>query len=289
MGDGPLTEAAVVDTRRGEALSVFETAIFAGDPIGVEIIDAHAHLMAGSGPDVLIPYASPAGMVEAMDRYGIDKACISVTGSGDANDATKAAVAEFPERFIGFHLVNPRYPDLVDDELRASFASPGFLGLGEIHATSYGHDYPITGRAYMPAWEFAEEHRLPVLIHSGPKSEIHRCRPADLGAVAQAHPDMNVLIGHCGGYDSWELLDEAIETARCQENVYLEICAMGRHFGALEYLVQKLGSEKIVYGSDAPFHDWSAEIAHVAFARIPDDTKAKVFGGTMMRLLEEVR
>jgi predicted TIM-barrel fold metal-dependent hydrolase len=98
---------------------------------------------------------------------------------------------------------------------------------------------------------------------------------------------MNVLMGHSGGYDSWELLDEAMAVARRLDNVYLDICAMGRHYGALEYMVGNVGAEKIVYGSDAPFHDWSAEIAHVALAKISDDAKAAIFAGNMARLLGE--
>lgn len=270
-------------------MSYIADALLDGAPIPVDIIDAHAHLMGASSSDVFVPWATPTGMVDAMDRYGITTACISGVGCGDQNDEVRSAIEAYPDRFIGFHLVNPRYPDLLLDELTRSFSGSGFLGIGEVHPTTYQHDYPVTGPNYEIVWDFAEEHRLPVLIHSGPRTESHRCHPRALGAVARSHPNMNVLIGHCGGYDSWDLLDDAVEEARTNENVYLEICAMGRHFGVLEYLVQRLGGGKVVYGSDAPFHDWSAEIAHVALARVPDDVKECVFSGTMKHLLKEVR
>jgi uncharacterized protein len=257
----------------------------AGQPLATRIIDAHCHLLGPSLRDVFVPESSPAQMVGVMDRYGIDVACISVLGAGDRNAETIAAAQAFPDRFYGFHLVNPRYPQAVVENLERSFAHPQMRGIGEVHPTSYHHDYPITGPNYRPAWEFAEARGLPVLIHSGPRSEAVRCRPADLGVVAADHPGMNVLVGHAGGYDSFDMLDEAIEVARRLDNVYLEICAMGRHYGALEYMVGKLGHQKIVYGSDAPFHDWSAEIAHVAFAKIPDEAKEAIFCGTMARLL----
>jgi uncharacterized protein len=268
-----------VSTLRGQLL--------AGEPLTPPIIDAHCHLLARSARDVLVPQSEPAQMVRVMDRYGIDRACISVLGAGDANPDTVRAVEAFPSRLIGFHLVNPRYPQLLQEELEASFARPEMRGIGEVHPTSYHHDYPVTGPNYWPAWEFAEARQLPVLIHAGPHSEIDRCRPSDIALIAENHPGMSVLIGHSGGYDSWELLDEAIAAARSLENVYLDICAMGRHYGALEYMVSKVGPEKVIYGSDAPFHDWSAEIAHVALAKISDDAKAAILAGNMARLLGE--
>ena len=260
-----------------------------GEVLGVPIIDAHAHLMPESTPPTYFPFADEAGMVTAMDRYGIAKACVSVTGSGEGNDLVAKACAAYPDRFIGYHMVNPRYPDRMVQDMEASFATPGFLGLGEVHPTSYHHDYPVTGPNYEPAWEFAEARHLPVLIHAGPTSESTRCRPRDLGAVASQHPRMNVLIGHCGGYDSWDMLEEAIDTTRTHDNVYLEICAMGRFYGVLEYLVSRVGGERVIYGSDGPFHDWSAEIAHVAFAKVPDSVKELIFHKNMQGLLDQVK
>jgi uncharacterized protein len=260
-----------------------------GEPLGCRVIDAHAHLLNRSAPMAHFPLSAPAQMVEFMDVLGIDQACISVVGAGDANDEMLAAVAAHPGRLLGFVLVNPRYPADILPTLERCFDHPGVRGIGEVHPTSYHHDYPVTGPAYVPVWEFAAARRLPVLIHAGPTSEAARCRPSALGTVAAAHPDMNVLVGHCGGYDSWDMLEEAVDTAIRHDNVYLELCATGRYPGILEHLVSRVGPDKIVFGTDAPFHDWTAEVAHVAFARIPDEAKEKIFGRTMAGLLDGAR
>ncbi len=260
-----------------------------GHPLDCLVIDAHAHLMGGTSSMAHVPYASSTEMVEAMDSLGIDKACISVIGAGDGNGDMLQAVRDHPGRLLGMVLINPRYPELIEPVLAECFAEPGVVGIGEVHPTSYHHDYPIVGPAYEPVWEYAAQRSLPVLIHAGPTSESHRCRPSDLGRVAARHPAMNVLIGHCGGYNSWEMLDEAIATAQAHDNVFLEICAMARFTGVLEYLVDQVGEDKVLFGTDAPFHDWHAEVAHVAFAKIPDGAKEKVFGATMAQLLEAAR
>lgn len=270
------------------ARSELHEAAIAGEPLtGVEIIDAHAHLLHQRTPGVSFQHTEPEQMLEAMDRIGIDRACISVLGAHEANAEMLDAVSRFPDRFVGFVLVNPRYPDEITKTLEWCFENPGVRGIGEVHATSYQHWYPITGPAYEPAWEFAAQRNVPVLIHSGPTSEGARCSPTMIGEVARRHPGFPILIGHCGAYDSWLMLDEAIDVALEYDQVYLEICAMGRFYGVLEHIVRRLGPDKVVFGTDAPFHDWTAEVAHVACAKLSDEQKAKIFGGTMRALLGE--
>jgi predicted TIM-barrel fold metal-dependent hydrolase len=263
-------------------------AAIAGEPLtDVEIIDAHAHLLHQRTSGVSFQYIEPEQMIVAMDRIGIDRACISVLASMAANTELLDAVSSFPDRLIGFVLVNPRYPDEITSTLELCFENPAVRGIGEVHPTSYQHWYPVTGPAYEPAWEFAAKRNVPVLIHSGPTSEAPRCSPTMIGEVAGRHPGFPILIGHCGAYDSWLMLDEAIDVALAHEQVYLEISAMARFYGVLEYIVKRLGPDKVVFGSDAPFHDWTAEIAHVACAKLSDEQKAKIFGGTMRALLGE--
>lgn len=263
--------------------------LLAGRPLALEIIDAHAHVLPPRTAGVSFRYTAPEQMVAAMDRIGIDCACISPLGSMRANDEMLDWVTRFPDRFAGFVLVNPRYPDEILPTLQRCFENSRVFGIGEVHATSYQHMYPITGPAYGPMWDFAADRNIPVLVHSGPMSEAVRCSPTMIGEVARRHPGFPILIGHCGAYDSWAMLDEAIGVAAEHELVYLEISAMGRFYGVLEYIVRHLGPDKVVFGSDAPFHDWTAEVAHVACAKLADDDKAKIFGGTMRRLLEESR
>ena len=273
----------------GNQRTAIHETVLAGKPIDCLVIDAHAHVKDLSNVAAYTPNPYADGLLSSMDSLGIDVACMSVLGAGDQNHLMLDLVSEHPDRFAGFVLVNPRYPDDILPTLESCFSNPAVKGIGEVHPTSYTHDYPVTGLAYVPVWEFAHERNLPVLIHAGPTSEANRCRPSDLGMVAGAYPGMNVLIGHAGGYDSWDMLDEAIETARTHDNVFLEICAMGRHPGVIEYIVKNLGEDKVVFGTDAPFHDWTAEIAHIAFSRLPDRVKEKVFGGTMADLLAQGR
>jgi predicted TIM-barrel fold metal-dependent hydrolase len=265
--------------------SIYER-INAGLPLDILVIDAHAHLLPQTTPATAFLWTRPEEMLVSMDRLGIDIACISAVGSGEQNDEVIETVRRLPDRFVGFILVNPRYPDRMIPELERCFAAhPGIRGIGEIHPPSYTHHYPVTGSNYRVLWEYAAYRRVPVLIHSGPASEAAYCSPAQIARVAEWHPSVPFLIGHCGAYDSWNMLEEAIEVTRRHDNLFLEICAMGRHYGIVEYLVQKVGADRVLFGTDAPFHDWTAEVAHVAYAKISDEAKEKIFGLNMKVLL----
>ena len=143
-----------------------------------------------------------------------------------------------------------------------------------IKVSSAAHQtyYPITGVNFRPAWEFAVAHRWPVLIHSGPRTEvdIRPVGPCEIGKVAAWYPDANFVISHCGAYDAketWEASEEAIGMALRHDNVYLNFNTLGRYYGIVDYLVQRVGSDKVSFGTDGPGHCFAAEIGHVAYAK----------------------
>lgn len=249
----------------------------------VRIVDAHAH----AGPFSLfhIPDADPASMVRVMDRCGVALAvfsshqAIQVDG-GTGNDETAAAVSRFPDRLLGYLTVNP-WQDPVAELSRWG----GDRRFGGIKVHPDLHVYPITGPRYEPVWEFAAETGVPVLSHTGPQSPYNDLTMVEV--IAEAHPDVTVLAGHAGGTpDAFEL---AIEVAGRHPTVVLEVCGSRHHGNTLVRMVEEVGSNQVVFGSDFPFIDLRSSLGRVLFARICEDDRAAVLGGTMTRLLERGR
>src|SRR5664280_3876318 len=84
-----------------------------GLPLKELIIDAHGHL--GAWMQFYIPHNDAAGIVEVMDRCGVNAIAISgMLSIGPDYKAGNQAVAEaadaFPGRFIGYVTINPNYP-----------------------------------------------------------------------------------------------------------------------------------------------------------------------------------
>lgn len=254
---------------------------------GLLVIDCHCHV---GGSWHWMPYYEPEGLLTTMDRLGIQKICISsmqalLADFKAGNDEVIALTQQYPERFVGYAVVNPRYPTEMDAELARCFQHPGIRGI-KVHPTTYIHHYPLDGPNYEPVWAWAKRHDCPVLTHAGPRSERHTCGPEIIANVGRRYPDVKLIIGHAGSYDSWISLDEHIEVVKQHDNLYLDISTMNRFYRSLDYMVQRVGSERVLFGTDGPFHDIIVEFGAVVYGRIPVEAKENILGKNIARLMK---
>src|SRR6202043_4023436 len=70
--------------------------------------------------------------------------------------------------------------------------------------------------------------------------------PADFAELARRHTDVPLICGHTGG--DWEA---GIQTIRPLKNVYADLAGSDPVAGFTEMAVRELGSERVIYGSDA--------------------------------------
>lgn len=273
-----------MNTERGRILETVERNLPLND---VLVIDCHVHLGLSAN---FIPWPDADGILFSFDRLGINQGCVSSlralsSSMREGNDEVIALTEQYPDRFVGYAVANPNYPNEIESELERCFRYPGIQAI-KIHPASYVHNYPIDGPNYRPVWEFALKHGCPVLTHAGPGTEWHTCGPKGIAAVASWYPGVNLIVGHSGSYHSMAALDEFIEIVRHHENLYLDTSAMGRFYRAVDYMVQQVGADRVLYGTDAPFHSFIAEFGPVVYARISDAEKEKILGLNMAGLLD---
>lgn len=255
-------------------------AVWRREPLTEDVvIDAHAHL----GPYSLfyIPDPDAAAMVRVMDRCGVTRTILSshLAIQADAtkgNDATAAAVDAFPDRLAGYLVINPWQDPIAEIERCAE--DRRFVGI-KLHPSL--HQYPLSGPRYAPAFELAAATGRPVLTHTWENSTYDR--PSILGEVAARYPDVTILAGHAGAMQTGFL--EAIEVARTHPRVLLEICGSFNSGRQITQMVDELGPDKVVYGSDFPFIDLRISIGRVVFAELSEEHRRAVLGGTMQRIL----
>lgn len=253
--------------------------ILAGQPCDdVYIVDGHTHM--GDYYNFHIPWPDAAGMVAAMDAYGIAAAVVSHHASISAdyrfgNDMIIAAMQQYPGRFIGYAGINPNYPDDVLPELERCIAA-GMRAI-KLHPELHG-DYPLDGANYRPMWEYAAAHNMVVLTHTyfnGDRLNI-------IEHIAQQYPTTTILLGHC----ALDLgLDRACEMACRRPNIIMDLCGPQIFGGVVEYLVARVPAERITWGSDAPFLDIGPLLGPILYARISREVKAQILGLNMARLL----
>jgi len=216
-----------------------------------------------------------------MDAVGIDRLCISshtalYSDFVAGNDETAAAVEAFPERLLGAVVLNPHYPDELAAELDRRLDHGGF-GLIKLHPTL--QKFGLDSEACEPIWREAERRGLPVLVHSWAGSP--ECGAEACDRVATAHPDVRLILGHSLAPSG---TDDACRLAATHAHVYLDTATSAVAIGQIATMVDRIGPEKILYGSDMPFLDPAPQLAKVVYARISDGDKRKILGGNAQRL-----
>lgn len=247
------------------------------------VVDFHCHAgNARRGGHV----ADPDVYVRIMDAAGVDVSCINCIWFSDArkgNDLVATFVDKYPSRFVPVAFVTPHYPDEAIRELDRAFDQLGSKFL-KIYPDYFGK--PSDDQAYFPIYEWLNDRGLAVMSHP-----TFRFDPEGMtmlkrySALSKRFPEVKWVFAHAGGAGIGRL-HGTIEAAIELPNVYLETAMDQAESGNFEYLVDKVGSERILYGSDIPVFDPRHQIATIATSDISDQAKRNILGLNATRLLD---
>ena len=265
-------------------------AIRDGEPFDVEVIDAHAHFSGFLQRGKLPPGA--ATLIRAMDRCGINLSVFSnssaigapdVEGFRAGNEAAIAAMKKHPGRLLAYLVFQPHFVDasLAMAE-RILEPGPGPVGF-KLHGVA--HDYPVDGEGYRRAYQFAHEHKLPVLFHvkSSHGAETPTLRneplPVVLSRVLSEFSGMRLIIAHYG-----RSIDDWVGFTAKHPNAFMETAASGVPFRVLERTVAAAGPSRILFGSDSTYLSPGAQLAKIAFADISEEAKKQILASNARRV-----
>ncbi len=285
---GDRTAAAGGGDRAGGA-PTFWGRFLAGQPLDVDVVDAHAHLGASGGyvletqeagaQVALALKAMPALGLRLMISSGLE-ALLNDPVRG--NDALERLLRPHADRLKGYVAFNPIYADALARRLDRWFAGPVFVGFKTLC------DYwrvPITDPRFRPMWDYAERRRLPVLMHTWGDSRYDG--PALLGDLVQRYRNIAFLLGHAGGTDAGRLKAEALAVRHA--NVYLEWCGSFCSARRWEDTLRAVPARQVVFGTDAMAHGFDYELGRLLSLDAPDRVLAPILGATMRRILARRR
>lgn len=169
-------------------------------------------------------------------------------------------VAANPDRLIGFLALDPTQNGW-ERELRVGHEELGLVGIKLM--PMYAGFRPDDERLD-PLWSYAEQHALPVLLHTGTtfiaQAPLECTLPRHLDPVAARFPDVRIIMAHLGHpYEH-----ECVAVIRKHPNVYADVSAL--HYRPFQLyqslmLVQEYGVwHKLLFGSDYPFTTVDASI-----------------------------
>lgn len=192
------------------------------------------------------------------------------------NALVRAIVGETPGVY-GLVWVNPKAGGAVD-EARRLLDEPGsrFRGV-KLHPLLDG--YHPDDPSVHPIIELLIERGLPALIHCGhPIFTL----PWSIEELIRRYPAARIVLGHMG-HGNIVYINAAIDVAARNQNVYLETSGMPMHTKIRE-AVERVGPDRVLYGSDAPFHHPAVELTKVRVSGLPSDLADRVLGENGRRL-----
>jgi hypothetical protein len=160
-------------------------------------------------------------------------------------------------------------------EIRRCRDELGMVWIGELCGYVGGYKYDTEG--FAKAMALASDLNMVVQIHS---------EGTEMDRICAEFPKVTFVLAHLG--DSPDECRERCALAAKHENLYLDICGHGyQRMGILELVVKEAGPDRVLFGSDYTINDPAGVIVRVQKADFDDETKAKVLGGNVVRLLAE--
>ena len=252
------------------------------------IVDIHIHALRRGGRDSL------AEVMRQCRVNGVSLGLVSIGGPLSAypdDDEVRRSndeAADFVARSGGFgrllaylNVQSSTWREELDRCLEAG-------AVGVKLWTSFKGDGGSMDNA-VPLLREAGERGLPVLIHTFQKThgnspgEITIPEFADLAATC---PDTQMIGAHAGG--NWR---HSLGVLRDRlPNAHLDVSGFYPERGLAEGLVEDVGAERVLFGSDLAGRSLAGQMAKVEFADLAADEKRALFGGNAARLfgLEEV-
>ncbi|MBQ4051337.1 MAG: amidohydrolase [Oscillospiraceae bacterium] len=207
------------------------------------IIDTHTHLWLGREKECR------EAILRAAEEYGYLRAGVSTLYSElpseeeitACNKATADFIRNYPELIFGWCYLNPRHKNTLD-VLKRGLEEQRMTGVKLWIATLC--DDP----AVDPIAEYCSEHHIPVLIHALDKTVgqmKYESKGIHVRNLAKRFPELKILMAHMGG-NEYTGIKPIIDCP----NVSVDLCGVVHRADSLEYAIERLGIDRILYGTD---------------------------------------
>jgi aminocarboxymuconate-semialdehyde decarboxylase len=229
------------------------------------------------------------------------------------NEAVAAHCAYAPDRLCGLGTIPLQHPEAAVDELEHAVAG---LGLKGVSVSTYVAGLELSDPAHDPVWEAAEALGAVVFVHPwgctlGPRLAADFLantvgQPAEttlalsrliFAGVLDRHPGLRLLAAHGGGYlptyidrsdHAWRVRPDAHRCAEAPSTYLRRIWydALVYTPRALEHLVEAVGADRVMLGTDYPFDMGVTDpVERVAAAALADRAREAVLGANAAALL----
>src|ERR1700682_5912213 len=242
--------------------------------------------------------------IKELDRHEVSRAALIASVPGD-EESVAAAVRQYPNRFVGFFVLNAAAPDAAVRARRA-FAE---LGLRCVCLFPAMHRYRLDDELVANVFEIATAHRGVIFAHCGYLSIEARARmglpsmfdlrfgdPLALAATSVRFPNVPVIVPHFGG----GFFREALMAAEACPSIHFDTSSSNSWVKFVPGLTLTevfhrallvAGPDRLIFGTDSAFfpRGWR-RVIHGAQRTILDElgvepeVAKKIFGDNFERI-----
>lgn len=266
----------------------------------MRIVDAHTHPIFKTpweDPHILeLSTLSIEEVIEQCAQIGIHRMVVLGNiikfGFGptaeqvrNINEETERLLRKYPDFFIGYCYMNPK---LSEEELKAE--AYRFLRDGDFVAIKLECDCSASDPQMGTLMEIAEELDVPVLQHAWDtrnRDGQKNGRPGkeetdgnDVAILASRHPRVRIQMAHLTGVNL-----PGIDAIAPYENVWADTSGSQPFSNITEYAVKRLGSDRVIYGSDFPIRDIAGSLSKVLSGPFSEEQKTKLLAGNFFAMM----
>lgn len=241
------------------------------------VIDIHAHITAY---DLT---AAKAELLRTADLFQIDRIYVSGLKSYYSNEeeiallnqAVYSFMKEQPARVGGAVYVNPKNKNVMD-VVKCAVEEQGFEMI-KLWVCTFADDPAVD-----PIMAYAEQNGVPVLFHAFHKATMqvpNESTGIHIANIARRHPHTKIIMAHLGGncYDG-------IPSIRDCKNVWSDLSGSIYGGDALNYAVENIGAERILFGSDMPA-SFLVNVGKVQGADLSQEQREMIYWKNAKKLL----
>lgn len=228
---------------------------------------------------------TPEELIALMDRCEIGRAaCMSLRGVFvdwlTGNRETLAAAERYPDRLVPVATMSP-FPNGGGDELGKAIDA----GARGVRLFPAFHSYRLDSEFVDEVCEAAAERRVPVTIPTRPMMNW-RFQAVDIdaiGRVIERHAATRFIISGPNYLIEYQALVRVM--TRCGNVSYEHSCLQG--FGAVAGLVDRVGADRVLFGTGAVLNYPACNVAKLNNAEITEEQRSAIASENALRMFGE--
>lgn len=256
--------------------------------IDYPVIDLHVHPYSKLGSyHASSPEAAAEQILAAADAFGIDSMAVFDIGDEAVADPDCAFMRKINDdlfrvcdcdrrRFMPFAYLNPAFPEESARELDRCI-SYGARGVKLWISRRMDHPRAIDLIRYISS------RNLPLLQHCADNSsgnQVGETAPADAAECAKQLPEATIILAHLTNIGL-----RGIEIIKDCPNIIIECSGGDPLSGFVRQAIDRLGVERVVFGSDVPCRNFGSQLSKVVNENVSKSEQRQILCDNARRIL----